>query len=283
MNTRFVVAKYIPDLRRMEPRNIGIIVWHKGATASRFLGEDEATGELHSPPRRISVKDNTAYRQWVESWRMQLTKPFIETGHGDVIKKTSPEYLKQLCEWSRGNYVLVDGGEVPGNVQEDELTALADYLFQETVAVEEERERKEYEYARLNAESIRLMKTTGIAERPDFVKDASAWYKIHGVQRYVKFDFALGGTALPDSVFHRVLLTHQKSFDSEFLHIDWFIRSRKYDRSRFAALVIAPFKETKEQKENRALLETTVTVVNLADERAAHQQLVEIASAGARA
>ena len=31
---RFLIAKYAPDLRRMEPRNIGVIVWNEGTTAA---------------------------------------------------------------------------------------------------------------------------------------------------------------------------------------------------------------------------------------------------------
>lgn len=44
MNTpRYLIAKYIPDLRRMEPRNIGVIVWSPQGVAARFAAEKADT------------------------------------------------------------------------------------------------------------------------------------------------------------------------------------------------------------------------------------------------
>ena len=38
MNTpKYLIAKYIPDLNRMEPRNIGIVVWSPEGIEARFL------------------------------------------------------------------------------------------------------------------------------------------------------------------------------------------------------------------------------------------------------
>ena len=43
MNTpRDLLAKYIPDPLRMEPRNIGVVLWADGnVTAWRFAGESD--------------------------------------------------------------------------------------------------------------------------------------------------------------------------------------------------------------------------------------------------
>ena len=87
MNARFLVAKYIPDLRRMEPKNIGIIAWNDGRTAARFLGEDDG------PPRYLGVRDRNNYAQWLTSWRSQLARPFVEAGRNERVRKQDVNFL----------------------------------------------------------------------------------------------------------------------------------------------------------------------------------------------
>jgi hypothetical protein len=41
---RYLIANYIPDLRRMEPRNIGVVLWALGAVVREPLGESRETG-----------------------------------------------------------------------------------------------------------------------------------------------------------------------------------------------------------------------------------------------
>ena len=35
--TQYLLAKYIPDMHRFEPRNIGVIVWSPDGIEARFL------------------------------------------------------------------------------------------------------------------------------------------------------------------------------------------------------------------------------------------------------
>ena len=61
---RLLIAKYVPDLRRMEPKNIGIIVWAAdGAVAARFAGE-EINGRYTVKPPKIA-NSRKAYRDWL--------------------------------------------------------------------------------------------------------------------------------------------------------------------------------------------------------------------------
>ncbi len=64
---RFLIAKYAPDLRLMEPRNIGIILWSSGVVAARFIGESDA-GPV-TPPTFIARKNKQVYVQWLRHWR----------------------------------------------------------------------------------------------------------------------------------------------------------------------------------------------------------------------
>jgi len=150
MSARFLVAKYIPDVRRMEPRNIGVVVWHGGHVEARFLGENDG------PPRYIGVKDRTNYGKWLASWRAQLAKPFLEAGSGETINRSSPRFLDALCGWSRGNYVLVEGGDITESLDRDSLAEATEYLFSELVSHKETVEEKEHEYQHLRALSLRV-------------------------------------------------------------------------------------------------------------------------------
>jgi hypothetical protein len=41
MNTaKYFLAKYIPDMHRFEPRNIGVVIWSPSGIEARFLAEN---------------------------------------------------------------------------------------------------------------------------------------------------------------------------------------------------------------------------------------------------
>ena len=56
---KYLVAKYVSDPRRMEPRNIGVVLWASGRVAARFLESDEAE----------FVGDKKTYARWIDYWR----------------------------------------------------------------------------------------------------------------------------------------------------------------------------------------------------------------------
>jgi uncharacterized protein YuzE len=118
--TRYLLAKYTPDLMRNEPRNVGVVAWSPEGVEARFLGETPGrpgeVGEGTVPPFARSA---SAYRQWVRYWRKELaggTPP-------PALALASPP----------GNYVLAGGGFALGEVPPGGLPALADRLFAELV------------------------------------------------------------------------------------------------------------------------------------------------------
>lgn len=131
MNTpRFLIAKYAPDARRMEPRNFGLIVWNEGNIQSKFI-EDSSSGL-----RRLHIIDMHAYRQWITSWRLQCEKPFLRSKTGETIQRTSPEFLDALRDRTSANFMLFDGGRMLERLDIEETTALVDELFIELVSEE---------------------------------------------------------------------------------------------------------------------------------------------------
>ncbi|ULH16024.1 hypothetical protein MF271_05155 [Deinococcus sp. KNUC1210] len=105
----FLVCKYVPDPRRQELRNVGIVLLHPtDGVQARFLGED-LPGEIDG--RKVSgiVRDTKGYDQWVAYWRY-CTQAI------NLDDPSDPKILEQirfsLLNSSRNNYTVVEGGEV---------------------------------------------------------------------------------------------------------------------------------------------------------------------------
>lgn len=125
---RYFVAKHTSDLQRMEPRNIGIIVWTPAAAAGRFIAERTgAPGDVDGrsiPPFVISA---SAYKQWVAFWRSELnSKP---SASGKALNK----WAESLRQSSRGNFWLAEGGTILGSAEAQDVCELADDLFVQLV------------------------------------------------------------------------------------------------------------------------------------------------------
>lgn len=271
MSARFLVAKYVPDVKRMEPRNIGVIAWCDGCAEARFLGEDEA------PPRRLGIRDTRVYRKWLSSWRKQIARPFVEVGHGQIVDKSTPEFLDALREWSRDSFLLVEGGEIIEAVDRTSLPALTEYLFRELVAEDEAKEKKEHEYQQLKTAATQLIKQSGLEGRPDFRRHEPTWYTAFGVTKSFSCD-VLGPMKEPYSIYHQTILSNQRTFDSTAFHLHWFRESRSFPKERCAALVVGSGQLTRDQLDNRQMLEQIATVIDVTDMHRARAKLSEIAS-----
>lgn len=123
---RYLIAKYIADLQRMEPRNIGVVVWSAGKAFARFLAErPEIPGTVDGRSIPAFVTSTTAYKQWVEFWRSELNR--------NDSKSYSQSWLEHLKEASRGNFLLAEGGFIVDPVAHEHLPSLTDDLFRRLV------------------------------------------------------------------------------------------------------------------------------------------------------
>jgi len=71
-NTEWLVAKFIPDLRRREPQNIGVVVYVDGQAFTRFLGDRE-DGQIDGRRVRWTQSVDT-YKAWVRYWRKSISQ-----------------------------------------------------------------------------------------------------------------------------------------------------------------------------------------------------------------
>ena len=280
MKPRFMVAKYAQDLRRMEPRNIGIIAWSAGAVAARFAGEKDST--IHAP-RELKFSPKDSYSQWIGWWRSHLDAGEIEASRGRVVKVNDPGFLDALAESSRGNFMLVDGGEILDEVKPARLTELADYLFSELVTIKEDEPAVSHESERLKIGTTHVLKRAGISDRRDLQRNWPAPCRIHGVLKVYDFDFAVGDVGKPSLLMHKVLLSHDKTFDSFVLNLDGFYQERKaFPKDQVCTFVYpGEFGDPKTVRSNLSILKTMTNVVDVSNEQEAEDAIREIAARAA--
>ena len=120
---RFLIVKYVPDLERMEPRNIGVILWSEGYVAARFFGEGEDGSRLRPPPF-IERRNRVVYGDWVRYWHRNLAKPKL-----NGIVRESVQFVDAVCSKSRDNYIVVKGGQLLTTLTPDECREAVDELF----------------------------------------------------------------------------------------------------------------------------------------------------------
>jgi hypothetical protein len=126
--TRYLIAKYVDDLSRNEPINIGVIVYGDEGAVARFDGETEA-GKLDLRRVRNRVTGTQAFRAWVDYWRAVMDNP---ASADRKLKGVPPgdaravEYL--LAEPSRDFY-LEHGGSIVLDSESPSLPETRDRLF----------------------------------------------------------------------------------------------------------------------------------------------------------
>lgn len=70
LSIEWAVAKWVPDLSRNEPVNIGVLLWLDGNVHTRFLGQSDETIDGRQLTGIGPIRpDIDLYRQWVRYWR----------------------------------------------------------------------------------------------------------------------------------------------------------------------------------------------------------------------
>ncbi len=141
-NARYLVAKYVPDVFRNEPINIGVLTWIDGKVASKFLGQ-RADGSINGKAQGITgrIKSVQNYKQWVENWVARLKGDKIQTRENGTVLHESPDFLPALAAYGAGNYLLETGGELLDDTAPSEVNEVTEYLFNTLVGAPEEKEQ----------------------------------------------------------------------------------------------------------------------------------------------
>ncbi len=272
---RYLIAKYVPDLRRMEPRNIGVIVWTPGAMDARFVAEKpDRPGQLDGRSIPSFVTSADALRQWVTFWRREIEKFEIEPVMGGArVARTSPEFLAALMSGNRGNFQLVEGGFLLDPLGPEELPALLDHLYGNLV------EAGGYEEPRdpsLDEVCERLIRETRLEDAPQFRQR----YEVNcplgeDVDERLEFSYGFGHGApvrlyqrLPIPKLPRQKHVLQKNVNDAAWKFSCVVRAALIPKDG-GGILVNPTDEQKEDPEiNRAfrVLSTVTRVLDLSQE-----------------
>jgi hypothetical protein len=137
----YQIIRYIPDLRRMEPQNIGVLV----------QGESGVTCRLWTHFRPLGDKpdfDYSNFRKWREFFELEVNGPQI-----NMFQPTreSPEFLEYLQSRCKGSYTVTRPLHVA--METSRIEEVRDYLYDTLVrSPEEEHEPAEQPVRRFREE-----------------------------------------------------------------------------------------------------------------------------------
>src|SRR4051812_26221898 len=133
MKARWLVAKYMPDLRRREPDNVGVILLMEGRAYLRFPGQRDGRVDGRAVRWAGSVKN---YKAWVDYWTY--------TAEHTPLEALSPKLTAHAGD---ANYIVEVGGE---RIFGDHTTPeeMLDYLY--TTLIEPSSDRRSFNVGRLS-------------------------------------------------------------------------------------------------------------------------------------
>lgn len=260
---RFLIAKYIPDLRRMEPRNIGVVLWNNGFVKAKFLGESQKQAK-----KPAFARDDHAYREWIEFWKYQVGREELTDASGQSVHRESPEFLEALAAKSKQQFMLVDGGvfglHIPAMETHDALAELFEVL------VAEQNPPKDLQHQQasmmLKKEVNSALKETGIKERSDFYSHFTWVCKMPEAKPGFEFDYALHLTT-PTMVMDKVPLWSPHDVQSVAFRFQSMQIYERLSRRKTVAFVYASDEllEDSTVRESYSLMKSVGEVVNFAE------------------
>lgn len=222
MNNHYLVAKYAPDLKRMEPENIGVFLWSNGMVAMRFLKESNAP----------FIEDTAVYRRWLDFWRVQITSKEITPVRGEPVPRTSPKFLDALRTTQEGNYLLFDGGRISTPIAANEMDDAASFLFDDIIS---RRREVAEEHDTLVQIADRAIQDAGLYDRIETQYKMTC--KMFGVPQDVTLNYAVVDDS-PIALMQRISLRKQQSAMSAALIFDSLIHSKKISSKKRCASLI---------------------------------------------
>lgn len=271
-DSRFLVAKYVPDLRRMEPRNFGVVLWSNGNVAFKFLPREDAS----------FVGDLETYDRWCKFWEEKLGEDVLSVPRISPVDKSDPAFLDAFMRTQGGSYLLFQGGDVLEHVATDKVGEAAKFLFEEIVSTESDKKPDEKSEDQLNSKSKEVFERLGIWSRPDFHKGNDACRvrcRIHDVWKIIPFHYALGDGD-PRAVFQRVRPDVESSWQLAMYRFEALLKSNKYKKQQCAALIHATREQLADRnfKDTLSILGDVAIVTNLTNQRSAKSTLSRVIS-----
>lgn len=269
MNTpTILVAKYTPNLERMEPRNAGVIVWSPENVSAIFLGE-LPDGKIMRPSM-VPKNEGHAYKEWIRYWRIMLGKDSVRNNAGKLVNRSSPDFVELLMSKSKSSFALVDAGFMMSHVAASEIQEVAHECFDYLVTDNAPAHIVEHKRA-LRGAIKEVMEIAGVRERDDFRKRIPIKCRFSNVPKDLVFDFGLGNDKVPWAVFQGVMLPEDRSvFHATlmFSKLRHTKRLKAIDRSAFI-LATSDTEISDEAHANLEILKFNADVIDVSDVEAA--------------
>lgn len=264
MTVQWFVAKHIPDMRRREPLNVGVVVLADGAARARFLGERE-DGEIDGRRTRWAGRAD-AYKPWVDYWRHQAA----EAAAGRLASEELASALDPTA-----SYVLESGGRALVQGRARSAEEWAEYLY--AILVEE----PEGERLSVRRLSESVLARAGIAEsvQEDVMREVVVGDAKRGARDRLRFDYAYENGAV--HLMQRVSLDHEDYRSWSRVHeVVYSFQSLRELDAQHAIALVKPRPEDRELRRQLDVLRSRAHVVSLADEAAAARSLQKILHLG---
>lgn len=230
-----LVAKFVPDVARNEPRNVGVFLATSGRVVARFLAESlDTPGKLVSRVPVLETKqDRDAYREWISYWRISMDRM------GASMPVT--ERVQRLQDSSKSQFLVVRSGFLRKPVMDAELDNEIDLLFQRLVDDPDKTEGKFDATStgrQLQTETNKLFKRTGFSSRPDFHSKYPVVCPITGTNETLGFYFDYGlHRVKPVSLLQKVLVEKPQSLNSALFMFQSVQSGLQIPRDQCASLV----------------------------------------------
>lgn len=166
----YQILRYVADLRRMEPQNVGIVVQSNSAVTCRFNSHFKTGAEF----------DFANYRAWREFFNTEIFGKVAGIYQPD---RTKVEFLEYLCSRCRGNYSLTPPLTLmmaTGTIKDVET-----HLFDTLVKPPKEEGTKNLQPVQLFQDELERRK---IANSP-FLKRNGIFQIANGVQELVEYQY----------------------------------------------------------------------------------------------
>lgn len=263
MNGKFLVAKYVADLERDEPRNIGVIVWTKGSVGYRFV-------DLEDIDLPNSV-DPANYDRWINYWAELASSKKIQVFREKSVTRRSAKFLDSIKLTGKGNFQLSDGGMVLDQLNSETVDEAAQFLFERMVSRTVTREYPPSEGFFIKCQSLM---------HEGFGEELTTRYPVAlSIGPFVKeihFDYAIGN-GTPGLLCNRVNLTRESSVTSAAGKCGSTISANLYSRDQCVSLYDSR-NEISDASAEVEFLKSFSTPVDISDASRAQDQLRSLAS-----
>ena len=280
--TKYLLAKYIPDLHRFEPRNIGVVVWSPHGIEARFLAEHPSRlGEVDGRSIPSFVTSPNAYRQWIRYWRDAIAGAAIRPlGGGEALSFKSPGFIDALQQTARGNFAVVDAGSVLDEIEEEELSAVADQLFVQLVEANAPKEPRDLD---LEVVADQLLERLHLDRHRNFYTNFPVQCTVRGVEEEYVFSHAFANGTL-QKLYQRLAIPKDRTRLRKNVHdVAWSFEKvfdQRIIEPQNAGVLVYATEEQEAQpdvKRSLQLLGSMTQVINLRDVPRAEAEFAPLA------